>query len=443
LFIERKLAMYLVNSFAALLQPLAVLMTQPSFASFVTLITGWVFANRRTVTRMIVAAGAVGRKHYSSYHRLFAAARWSRDRLGLVVFDLIQPLVEDTIFLAVDDTLARKRGLKMFGTAMHHDPLLSSRGKTVTNWGHSWVVVGVIVHFPFWPSRPFCLPILFRLYLGKKRASKERRVYRTRPELAVEMLRLVCQHRQTRHFHVVADSAYGGQSVLKELPDNCDLTSRLLLNARLYDAPAPRKPGQKGRSRKRGDRLPTPHEILDARARRLCLEIYGRREHARVRDVEARVYAVPERPLRVVAVEALKGGRGREAFYSTAYTATATEILTWYAWRWSVEVAFHDAKQHLGFEDPQGWSRKAVERTAPVAMLLYGLIVLWFVQQGHRHYRQFVLPWYPNKEHLSFRDMLITLRRTSIREQFLRLGLSGQGSKKALEALENAVAIAA
>jgi len=435
--------MFLVNSFETLLQPLAVVMTQPSFTNFVTLVTGWVFARRRTVTQMIVAAGAVGTKHHSAYHRLFAAARWSRDRVGLIVLDMIYPFLEDTVFLALDDTLARKRGLKMFGTAMHHDPLLSSRGKTVTNWGHSWVVVGVVVRFPLWPDRPFCLPVLFRLYLGKKRASQARRAYRTRPELAVEMLRMVCRHRRTWHFHVVADSAYGGQSVLKPLPENCDLTSRLGLNARLYQAAPPRKPGQRGRSRKRGDRLPTPQEMLDARARRLCLEIYGRREYARVCDTEARVYAVPERPLRVVAVEALQGGRGREAFYSTCHAAIPTDILTWYAWRWSVEVTFHDAKQHLGFEEPQGWTRKAVERTAPTAMLLYSLIVLWFVQEGHRHYREWSLPWYPTKEHPSFRDMLITLRRVSIRQYFLRLGVSGRGSKKALEALENVVGIAA
>ena len=228
--------MFLVNSFETLLQPLAVVMTQPSFTNFVTLVTGWVFARRRTVTQMIVAAGAVGTKHHSAYHRLFAAARWSRDRVGLIVLDMIYPFLEDTVFLALDDTLARKRGLKMFGTAMHHDPLLSSRGKTVTNWGHSWVVVGVVVRFPLWPDRPFCLPVLFRLYLGKKRASQARRAYRTRPELAVEMLRMVCRHRRTWHFHVVADSAYGGQSVLKPLPENCDLTSRLGLNARLYQA---------------------------------------------------------------------------------------------------------------------------------------------------------------------------------------------------------------
>ena len=69
--------------------------------------------------------------------------------MGLAVFDLIQPFLGSVVMLGLDDTLARKRGLKMFGTGMHHDPLLSSRGKVITNWGHSWVVLGVIVELPF------------------------------------------------------------------------------------------------------------------------------------------------------------------------------------------------------------------------------------------------------------------------------------------------------
>ena len=48
------------------------------------------------------------------------------------------------------------------------------------------------------------------------------------------MLTLLCQARKTRRFHLIADSAYGGQSVLNHLPVNCDLTSRLVLDARLY-----------------------------------------------------------------------------------------------------------------------------------------------------------------------------------------------------------------
>jgi hypothetical protein len=111
--------------------------------------------------------------------------------------------------------------------------------------------------------------------------------------------------------------------------------------------------------------------------------------------------------------------------------------------RWSLEVAFHDSKQSLGFEEPQGWTRRAVERTAPMAMLLYSLIVLWFVDEGHRHYRLFRRPWYTTKQHASFADMLATLRRETIRERLLSLPLTGPGSRKLTRALENIAALAA
>ena len=52
--------MALVPSFLALLQPFAGLMSAPTFGNFVTLLTGWVFAERRNVTGLIEAAGAVG-----------------------------------------------------------------------------------------------------------------------------------------------------------------------------------------------------------------------------------------------------------------------------------------------------------------------------------------------------------------------------------------------
>lgn len=434
--------MVLIPGFLDLLQGLAVTMTAPTFESMITVLTGWVFAGRRTVTRMILAAGDAADKHFSSYHRVFSAARWSLDAVGLAVFDVMQPFLGDVILLGLDDTLARKRGLKMFGTGMHHDPLLSSRGKAITNWGHSWVVVGVIVELPFRRRHVYCLPILFRLYLNKKSAAKHRRVYRTRPELAVELLELLCQHRKNRHFHAVADSAYGGQSVLCHLPVNCDLTSRLLLNARLYDAPPARTSGRNGRPRQRGALLPTPQALLAGRCRRVTLDIYGRREHARLADQVARVYAAPNRPLRVVATDALRGGRGQQAFYSTCVDATAEQVIGWYAMRWSLEVTNHDSKQHLGFEEPQGWTRRSVERTAPLAMLLYSLIVLWFAREGHRQYRPLTGPWYTSKTAPSFADMLGTLRRLSVRQQVLTLALTGPGSRKLQKLLENTVTLA-
>jgi hypothetical protein len=436
--------MELVPSFLELVQPVGYVMTAPTFNSFLTVLTGWVFARRRVITRMIEAADAVQAKHHSAFHRVFSAARWSLDELGLAIFTLIEPWLNGgAVLLGLDDTLARKRGLKVFGVGMHHDPLLSTRQTALMNWGHSWVVLGVIVEFPFRPGRSFSLPILFRLYINKKTATKKRLRYRTRPELAVEMLAVLCKRHENRRFHVVADSAYGGQSVLGKLPGNCDLTSRLDLDARLYDPPPARKPGTNGRPRKRGARLPTPRQMLEPRTRHVALDIYGRRDRSRVADQVARVHAVPDRPLRIVAVEPLTGGRKMQAFYSTCHRATAVQVLTWYAQRWSIEETFHDAKGHLGFEQPQGWTRKAVERTAPTAMLLYSLIVLWFATKGHRHYRPPNRPWYRSKSCASFVDMLNTLRCESVREQVLSLGLHGQGSRNIMKTLFNAVQQAA
>lgn len=432
--------MELVPGFEGLLHRLSPVMTAPSFASLTTILTGGVFASRRTITRMILAAGETARKHFSSYHRLFSQARWSLDALGLTVLDIMQPFLGRTVMLALDDTLARKRGLKMFGTGMHHDPLLSSRGMAVTNWGHSWVVLGVIIELPFRPGHFYCLPILFRLYLNTKSAVKHHRAYLTRPELAVQMLQRVCQHRESQQFHVIADSSYGGQSVLCCLPANCDLTSRLVKDARLYGPRPTRLPGTNGRPRKRGEKLPTPHALLAGRC--VTLEIYGRRQKARLTDGVAHLHAAPERPLRVVAVEAMNGGRGQEAFYSTHWEAKAEQVLGWYAMRWSIEVMNHDSKQHLGFEEPQGWTRRSVERTAPLAMLLYSLIVLWFAREGHRQWRPLACVWYASKSQPSFADMLGLLRRLSLRQQVLKWSLRGPGSRKLQKLLEQAMTLA-
>lgn len=435
--------MELVPSFLQQMQPLSLAMTTPTFQNFVALMTGWLLAGRRTVTEMMWAAGIVGRKHHSTFHRVFSKAAWSLDAVGLIVFDMLVPWLDGTVFLALDDTLARKRGLKVFGAGMHHDPLLSTRKTAILNWGHSWVVLGVILKVPFRSDRVFCLPVLFRLYLNKQAAQRARRAYRTRPELASEMLLRLCEHAQNRRFHAVADSLYGGRNMLRALPANCDLTTRIDLDARLYEPPPARLPGTNGRPRLRGARIASPRQMLSERCRRVTLDLYGRHDRVRVADVEARWHCVAHKPLRVVAVEPLTGGRGIQAFYSTCADATAEQVLTWYAWRWSIEQAFGDSKTHLGFEEPQGWTRKAVERTAPVAMLLYSLMVLWFADNGHRQYSPKDRPWYPHKRGPSFADILATLRRQIMRQEVLATGLSGPGSRKTQTLVENIAALAA
>ena len=95
----------------------------------------------------------------------------------------------------------------------------------------------------------------------------------------------------------------------------------------------------------------------------------------------------------------------------------ARQILTAYSYRWAIECTFENCKQLLGLEDPANRLPKAVERTAPMALFLFSLVVVWFHKTGHQFVRFPNRPWYSRKQEPSFADLLTTLRRVSLEEK--------------------------
>ena len=83
---------------------------------------------------------------------------------------------EGTIEAGVDDTLCRKRGLTIFGTGMHHDPLISSRQRPHVSWGHDWVILSLLIVNPPWsPTKVWALPVGVRLYRNRQGLTKGKR----------------------------------------------------------------------------------------------------------------------------------------------------------------------------------------------------------------------------------------------------------------------------
>ena len=117
--------------------------------------------------------------------------------------------------------------------------------------------------------------------------------------------------------------------------------------------------------------------------------------------------------LTVILTRDATGKRPDLRFYCTRLDGSVREVLSAYASRWAVEVTFEGAKQVLGLEDPANRRPKAVRRTAPTALLLYSLIVLWFDQVGHAWVELPYRPWYRRKREPSFQDLVATLRRKS------------------------------
>jgi len=129
----------------------------------------------------------------------------------------------------------------------------------------------------------------------------------------------------------------------------------------------------------------------------------------------ARWHRLPRRPSKIVVVEPLRGGRPVQAIDSTDVAQSVEQVLAGYAGRGAIEEDFQGSKSHLGFGEPQGWSRQAVRRTAPLAMLLYSLTVLGGAREGHTLYKPPQRPWYRHKVRPSFADLLATLRYACLR----------------------------
>jgi hypothetical protein len=386
-------------------------------------------------------SGQVGIGHWSCYHRFFSHYSWSVDDLCQVLARLLVRhfCPDGDLLMAGDDTLCRKRGLHLFGAGMHHDPLLSSKALKVFSWGQDWVVLALLIRLPRWaPSKVFALPIAVRLYTNrqgltkgknKKAAGKKRRgwpkpkwkrptpQHRTRPELLVELLQLVACWFPDRRIVVCADSLYGGKSVLGCLPSNVELISHVHPQGVLYKPAPPRPQGQRGAGRKKGDRLPDLKGWADdpqSPWQELGFDQYGLHTTLQVKVQQALYYkAGKDRLLTVILTRDKNGQRPDQRFYCTRRDWDAQQILSAYASRWALEVTFEGAKQVLGLEDPANRLPKAVQRTAPMALVLYSLVVLWFDAEGYQHVRFPERPWYRKKREPSFQDMVTTLRRLS------------------------------
>jgi len=277
------------------------------------------------------------------------------------------------------------------------------------------------------PNRYFCLPILWRVY--QKQGSKAKASHRTKSQLAAQMLAVLAGWLPQRQILVVADSAYIGKHLLRQRPANVEAVGPIHWKAALYEAW-----GEARGRQQHGQRWPTPKAML---ANRRCWPPQKQTltfKNGCARELEIKVItggcwyaAAGPKPVQVVLVHDPLGQWRDEALVCTDVTLPAAEVVTGYCRRWSVEVAFCDAKQIMGFHDPQVWCAASVERAAPMAWFVGTLVVCWYVQAGgagkqaQRH-----RPWYQHKETPTFADMVAACR-LQLWEEWLK-GKSGSAA---------------
>jgi hypothetical protein len=410
------------RSLADLLAVVGPCFTAPTFRVFQAMVCGLIAQpGLRTITGMLAGARLAGVWHHARAHRFFAAARWSADQLGLAACDLIVGGLLDPnapICLVVDDSLFKRTGRKIHGAGWRYDA--TAQGRKRVAWGNTWVVVGVLVDLPFVAHRQVCLPVGARLW-------QPRQPGRGKLDLALELVGLVANRYPDRAVHLVGDAAYAGKT-LRGLPRQITVTTRLRADAALYALPGPRRAGQRGRPRVKGERLPeliVLAGMVATRWQQVQVRAYGHRRTKELTSLVCLWHTVfGAQPVRVVLVRPVGVPDGYElAVVSTDLAATPTQLVERYAARWQVEVCFEESRQVMGVGQARNRTPAAVERTVPFGLVCMSLVVCWYAQHGQPAVdvaaRRARAPWYRTKHAVSLADMLTALRRELLTAQFL------------------------
>lgn len=404
----------LIPSLTHLLLPLAGAFRVETFGMFQLMVGAWIVClGRRTISRVWETTGHALIRNHAAAFRLYSEAAWNWDEVCRIhLLSIVATLVPGMdIWVVVDDTLCHKRGMKVAFGGIFLDAVLSTKRHKVFRFGNNWVLLGIVIQLPFRKDRYICLPALWRVY--EKRGSKVRSEHRTKSQLAAEIVNQLARWFPAYKIVVVADCAYVGKYLLQGREANVEVIGPIRWNASLtmpVDKPVhPR--------RKKGDRLPTPATMLaDNRhypGEEIDVTFPKRNRRLFVKAVKNVCWyeAAGSKPVQLVLVRDPAGEWRNEALVSTDQTLTPVEIITGYCRRWSVEVAFCDGKQLLGFHDPQVWCEHSVERAAPMAWFVGSLVVLWYAREGHKlKQAERERPQYLNKPSPTFADMLATCR---------------------------------
>lgn len=406
--------------------------TAPTFATFVTLVSGMVARPQwRTVTGMLIGAGMSRTWHHSRAHRFFSRAAWSLDDVSVVLIRLVVDLLvppHAPLLIAVDDTVFTRSGRKVAAAGWHHDASVKTKKDKDSRlrWGHCWVVAGIIVELPLL-DRPVCLPVAFALWVNTPGSTAAEQ---SKQAVASRLITMIADAVPGRRIDTVADCWYAGADGAsgaalgagkhRGLPTGVTLTSRLRSNAALNEIAVP-EPGRGGRPKRIGERIGTPKALAehdDTRWRQTTVTRYGRVDTVTIADTVCLWYgAYRSRTIRVILLR----DRGRTSGYgiallTTDLTGTAETIIERYAARWSIEVCFAEAKQITGVGEARNRTRTAVERTVPFGLIVQTLIMIWYTLHGTDTVtaRRAEAPWYPGKTQPCYLDMITQLRRVMI-----------------------------
>jgi len=399
----------LLDNLLSLLRQVSYALIDPRpRARFIELALGLLCSPKpKTLTSVLQWLGR-DEQDWSWAYRLGSQTQWnSIDLFAPILYRavLLSGPVEQPVLSVQDDTLLRKRGRQIPGTAYGRDPLSPPFHVNLV-LGQRFLQTSLLVSSGG-AERPYrSIPISFRhtpplkaprgATAQQKAAVKKARKYHNLCTIAAEELTQLRAQldqipggAQRLLLHSV-DGGYAKKSFLTHIPGHTTVVFRLRKDAHLR---AYVQPWLRGPRCKYGPLLPTPEQIRQDEQRswqKTQLYVAGQ-----IREVSFKVLqgvcwpkGGGDRPMRLLVIKPpgyrlSRGGRlhYRQPAYLGVLECAAAKLgdtlyIQSYVGRWEIEVNHHDEKDGLGIGQAQVWNELSVPRTPALEVCVYAALLL-------------------------------------------------------------------
>ena len=384
---------------------------------------------RHTLTGILTACGKQF-NDWSAAYKLFAKERIDNDYLFKVACcNTIQQLsIDQEVVAHMDDTIIKKTGKKVSGTAWRRDPL-GPPFHTNLIWGQRFIQTSLALPGSSWISQSRAIPVDFHhcptaKKPGKKGTEQDWKRYKEKQKqtklskkgaerISLLRKRLDQQGAQEKQLLLSVDGSYTNNTVLKSLPQRVTLIGRIRKDTCLYTLPDLSRKGV-GRNRVYGDKLPTPQQI------RQDDQIPWQKVRAwaayKVHDFDVKVIKIVrwraaggQHDLQLVVIRPLgyRLTKNSKILYRKPAYLICTDpelsiekLLQAYLWRWEIEVNFRDEKTVMGCGQAQVRNDKSVEKVPAFIAAMYAFMMLAAHKSASKD-NALDLPrplWYPKKK---------------------------------------------
>jgi hypothetical protein len=406
------------------LAPFAPLFSKGVFRHVQVLVAGAILApGKRTVASALRAVGLDQQKRFHRYHRVLSRAGWSSRKASRVLLGLLlEAFVPEgsPVVVGIDEILERRYGRKISARGVYRDPVRSTHETFVKSSGLRWVCAMLLVEIP-WASRVWALPFLSVLAPSERYAARRGKRHKKITEWAWQMLLQVRRWYPKREIVAVADRAYASLKLLdrcRRLRRPITFITRLRLDAALYEPAPPRRPGQIGRPRLKGERLPNLSVVAqEPRTVWKPAKIanwYGSEDRTvEIASATAVWYSTGlfAVPVRWILIRDPEGAFKPQGLLCTDLDTDPEQVVRWYVMRWQLEVTFQEARRHLGLETQRQWTELAIRRTTPALLGLFSVVTLFAHRRMVRAAGAFRRAAWYHKAHPTFTEALALVRK--------------------------------